>query len=172
MPSTYTLISSNVLSTNTANVVFNSIPQTYTDLILRLSTRETPAAPTTTFYLKFNALTTGYSDTYVSTASGTPPFSARNTGGSSFEIGADPGSTATANTFSSVEIYIPNYAGSTNKPISAFSVSENNSSTNGNSDIRMDASLLSNTAAITSITVMGANFVSGSSFYLYGIKNS
>jgi hypothetical protein len=171
MPSTYTLISSNVLATNTANVTFSSIPSTYTDLVLRLSTRETPATPTTTFYLKFNALTTGYSDTYVSTASASP-FSARNSGGSAFEIGADPGSTATSNTFSSVEIYIPNYAGATNKPVSAFSVSENNSATAGNSDIRIDASLLSNTAAITSITVMGANFVSGSSFYLYGLKSS
>jgi hypothetical protein len=172
MASTYTLISSTVLSSTTTTVTFSSIPQTYTDLVLRLSTRETPAGPTTTFYLRFNGTTSGYSDTYISTAAVTPPFSARNTGGAAFEIAADPAATATSNTFGSTEIYIPNYAGSTYKPVSAFSVSENNTSTSTDTDVRIDASLYSNTAAITTIAVVGASFVAGSSFYLYGIKNS
>jgi hypothetical protein len=171
MANTYKLISSSTLTATTANVTFSSIPQTFTDLVLRLSSRETPAGPTTTFYLKFNSLTTGYSDTFIRTASASPG-SSRNSGGSAFELGADPAATATASTFGNGEIYIPNYAGSTYKPVRAYTVSPNNSSVAGDTDVRIDASLLSNTAAITSITVMGANFVADSSFYLYGIKNS
>ena len=79
---------------------------------------------------------------------------------------------STSDTFSNDEIYIPSYAVAQNKIISVFNVLENNSTTNY--WINADAGLLSNTAAITSITITasGSSFVSGSSFYLYGIKNS
>jgi len=39
MPNTYTLISSNVLSSTAASVTFSSIPATFTDLVLRASIR-------------------------------------------------------------------------------------------------------------------------------------
>ena len=37
---TYTLISSNVLSSSAASVTFSSIASTYTDLVLRVSARD------------------------------------------------------------------------------------------------------------------------------------
>lgn len=43
MASTYTLISSSVLTVTTQSVTFSSIPQTYTDLVLRMSYRITAA---------------------------------------------------------------------------------------------------------------------------------
>jgi len=44
MPSTYTLISSNVLGSSAASVTFSAIPSTYTDLVLRISARGLDAA--------------------------------------------------------------------------------------------------------------------------------
>lgn len=80
---------------------------------------------------------------------------------------------ATANTFSNGELYIPNYAGSANKPTSWFNAQENNTTT---AYINSHANLWSNTSAITSITLtasVGTNEIkSGSSFYLYGISKN
>ena len=39
MANTYTLIASNTLSSSAASVTFSAIPGTYTDLVLRISTR-------------------------------------------------------------------------------------------------------------------------------------
>ena len=76
-------------------------------------------------------------------------------------------SPSTANTFTNNQIYIPNYAGSTNKSVSIESVVENNSSDNM---MNILAGLWSNTAAITTITFLpDANWVAGSTISLYGI---
>ena len=83
------------------------------------------------------------------------------------------GSTATSNTFGNSELYIPNYAGSTNKSSSADAVAESNTTT---VFAYLNAALWSSTAAITSITLTpdagGANFVQYSTATLYGIKNT
>ena len=78
----------------------------------------------------------------------------------------------TTNTFGSMEIYIPSYTASQKKQISAIGVSETNATA---VFMGVNAGLWSNTAAITSVT-LGANydstrnFLTGSSFYLYGIQ--
>jgi hypothetical protein len=82
------------------------------------------------------------------------------------------GATATANTFGSTEIYIPSYTVSQNKPLSIFSVQENNTSS---AFIVCAANLWRNTAAVTSIYLVpntASNFIATSSFYLYGISNA
>jgi hypothetical protein len=79
------------------------------------------------------------------------------------------GNTATANTFGSVEVYIPSYTAIQNKVWSAFGVGETNAAT---AYMGANANLLRNTAAITSLVLLmgnGTNFLAGSSFYLYGI---
>ena len=79
------------------------------------------------------------------------------------------GATATANTFSNAELYIPSYTASQNKPASFFGAQEDNSTT---ANIFLLANLAQITATISSIGMVlnsSANFVSGSSFYLYGI---
>jgi hypothetical protein len=81
-------------------------------------------------------------------------------------------SSYTSNTFGSAEFYIPNYAGSANKCASAFGTQETNAT---GSIMSASALLWSNTSVITSIELQqpqGASFVSGSSFYLYGISKS
>jgi len=170
MPSTYTLISSNVLSTTAASVTFSAIPSTYTDLVIRSSVRSTDTG-IRNIYLALNSITSAYSATQVRGLDSTASSSNRS-GDSSWILGLSVGSTLTANTFSSNEWYIPNYAGSANKVCSNVNATPNNSGSNQYDSAV--ANLLSNTAAITSLTLTdsGTGFAAGSSFYLYGIKNS
>jgi hypothetical protein len=80
----------------------------------------------------------------------------------------DP-SSATASTFASADIYIPNYTSSDYKSISIDTVTEKNAT---DAYMRLTAGLWSNTAAITSIGLncsASGNFVQYSTFYLYGV---
>jgi hypothetical protein len=170
MPSTYTLISSNVLTSSAASVTFSAIPSTYTDLVLRVSARTDQASTDSGLRVVVNGTNTG-SFTQLQ-GDGAAAASANATGNAFLRIGLVNGSTSTSNTFSSQEMYIPNYAGSTNKPYSLISVREGNTTT---AYIDAYAGLQSQTTSISSITVSptsSVNLVSGSSFYLYGIKNS
>ena len=172
MANTYTLISSNVLSTAAASVTFSSIPATYTDLVLRFSSRSDVGSAGLTLYLSPNGSTANDSTTIL-WADGTSAFSTRfSATGIGLYMGWVNG-TRTTNTFSSAEIYIPNYSGSTNKVFSSAIAEESNST--ADTRISATAGLWSNTAAITSLIVKisaGVNFVSGSSFYLYGISKN
>lgn len=170
---TYTLIASNTLSASAASVTFSSIPSTYTDLVLRVSMRHDSAATLFNIDVRFNGDTaTNYSRTFL-TGDGASPSSSRNTSSAFARILMADAATATANTFASGEIYIPNYTASTNKPLSSFNAQEDNSTT---AYITANAALWQNTAAINQISIFPAtssgNFVAGSSFYLYGLKNS
>ena len=173
MAATYTLISSNVLSSSAASVTFSAIPSTYTDLVLRISARGSNASTRTDVGITYNSSATGYSETEVYGTS-TAAASAFNSYTTSNFVGNVSGASATANTFGSVEIYIPSYTATQKKCASAFAVSENNASTNLSAMIQATAMLWQTTSAITSIDIaaIGTTFVSGSSFYLYGIKNS
>jgi len=172
MPSlTYTLIKGETLTSSAASYTFTGIPSTYTDLVLRWSARSSTASIEVSGQIKVNASSSSYSDTYLR-AQGSSPGSGRLAVGYHFLSYAIPGASATSNTFGSGETYIPNYAGSTNKVLSTFAASEHNS--DSGPGLAVTAGLWSNTSAITSITFTPAagDLVSGSSFYLYGIKNS
>ena len=169
MPSTYTLISSNVLTSSAASVTFSAIPSTYTDLVLRMSVRGNAGAYSSGYTLGFNGGAGGASWTYRRL------YGYDSTAGSDTGYGSIPyfitGTATTANTFSNEEIYIPSYLSSTNKPFSGSHTAENNATTNWS--ISTTANLWSNTTAISSLSVVSSgNFVSGSSFYLYGISKS
>jgi hypothetical protein len=172
MPSTYQLISSNVLTTSAASITFSSIPATYTDLVLKWSVRTDYGATRTGFRIVANSITSGYLETYIiqynSTVVGTGEYKEN----AHFVAEYIDGTGATANTFGSGEMYLPLYATSQNKPASIFSVAEGNSTTD--TGMYLKALGLLNTAAVTSLTLTAnsGNFVSGSSFYLYGIKKS
>ncbi len=175
MPATYTLITSSTLTTSAASVTFSNIPGTYTDLVLRLSARSNPASDYTTFKLVYNSDTSAlYSETrlyaeatnsiYASTQGGRNNNTARYTKGSA--------GTSTSDTFSNFELYIPSYTTSRNKSMSQFGVAENNTTDAG---VSVYATLYRSTSAITAIEIGNFStdtFNSGSSFWLYGIKNS
>jgi hypothetical protein len=173
MANTYQLISSNVLSSSTASVTFSSIPATYTDLIAFASIRSDSASNENALQVRANGSNTSYTETYIR-AQGGSAGSGAGSFGYLLNSYATNGSASTSNTFGTSEHYFPNYAGSTNKAIGEFSASEGNSTSYPG--IAVTAGLWSNTSAITSITFTPSGavngFVSGSSFYLYGISKS
>ena len=174
MPSSRVLIASNTLTSSAASVTFSSIPGTYTDLVIKLSARSDFASLVDTIGIRFNGATTNYSDTNINTNSSSGSGGSTRATGLTYINGfrAIVGSTATSSTFSNAEFYIPSYTASQAKPLSEFNVSENNDTT---AYISAVAGLWNNTAAITSIvlnSINSANFVAGSSFFLYGLSNT
>jgi hypothetical protein len=169
MASSRFLITSQTLASSAASVTFSSIPATYTDLVVRSSVRWDDAGYAS-LELRLNGSTTNDSSTELYVYDVTNSGSSRYT---TLSFGGTISGTGTSNTFSSNELYIPNYAGSTNKPSSLMAFAENNSGTTG-TYISATANLWSNTAAVTSIilAISSGNIVAGSSFYLYGLKNS
>jgi hypothetical protein len=168
---TYTLISSNVLASSAASVTFSSIPATYTDLVLKASIRNNRAFVMGGSRVRFNNLSTSiYSYTLVD-GDGSSATSSQSSATTEFEFVSN-GNSSTADTFGSLELYLPNYTGSAKKCFSTFAVSENNAT---NANIRAEADLMDITSAINQITFLlpGASTYSvGSSFYLYGISNA
>jgi hypothetical protein len=150
------------------SIVFNNIPQTFTDLKLVISTRDAATGSYNINYLRFNGEATGtnYSSTAVyATASTTA--SSRDSSVSYIGNYWTVSNGATENTFNSMETYIPNYTSSNFKSGTIDSVTESNSTSNYVPSLT--ALLWRNTAAITSITIIGAGFLANSTFSLYGI---
>ena len=166
--STYTLIQSQTLASSAASVTFSAIPSTFTDIVLKFAARSDDGLAFDYYPLVFNSDTTAiYSLTHLYQV-GSTAYSGRQSALTNSIIYYGNGSTSTANTYSSSEIYIPNYTSTTSKPISSISVLE--TTTNRQS---AGANLYRNTSAISSLTLTcQGNFVTGSSFYLYGISSS
>ena len=171
MANTYTLIEAKTLGSATATVTFSSIPGTYTDLQLYVSGQGTTSVSfAASLKVVFNSSGgTAYSwrnlEGYNSSAG------SNSSSGQAYGFGAFCPTPAQA-TWGINSIYIPNYAGSNNKSLSSDAVKENNST--GNIQMRLVASLWSNTAAITSVKLVPdyGNFAQYSTAILYGIKNS
>jgi hypothetical protein len=176
MPSTYQLISSNVLSSSAASVTFSAIPSTFTDLVVRMSLRNSfTGAQDFKVNLNGDTSSTFYSSTKLDVYGGSPS-SERSSNRPMWELqNCMESNSATANTFGSVEMYIPSYLSNANKVGSIDLRAEDNSNLfvggGGFAQIAIGSHLWRNTAAITSISI-SSNLLSGSSFYLYGIKNS
>ena len=160
-------IATTELTTSTASIAFSNIPQGYTDLKIVVSHRSTGAYGAQTSYLNMdiNGVSTNRSFRVLEGYSGT---TAASNNGTNTRVGYTEGTTATANAFASTEIYIPNYAGSTNKSFTIDSVTETNSAS---ADTNMWACLWSQTAAITSLTftVDSGSLEAYSTATLYGI---
>jgi len=126
MPSSRQLISSSVLESTAATVTFSGIPSTYTDLVLRVSARSADAGIDEALQVTFNSdSATNYSRTYVR-GSGSAVAGFRNSDQTLLQLSqAIVGNGSTASTFGNMEIYIPNYQSSSNKPVSATTTSEN-----------------------------------------------
>lgn len=151
-----------------SSIVFSSIPQNYTDLIILLSGRESTG--NNWFTMIFNGDTSSSyteKDIYsTGTASGSRTYTSRANIYNDY-LDASPN---TANTFSSIQIYIPNYSSNTAyKPVSIDGTGENNTSSLTLAYQGMNASLWSNTSSITSITLT-QNWAQYSSATLYGIR--
>ena len=169
MANTYVKIASvTVGAGGAASIQFTSIPGTYDDLVIKISSRSTTnlGGVWTGVNVRLNGSTTSLTSRQLygtGSAAGSAATATDNVWTTS--------SAATASTFDNSEIYIPNYAGSTNKSFSADSVTENNATA---ALAAMTANLWSNTNAVTSITLVeaGNSFAQHSTAVLYGIKKS
>jgi hypothetical protein len=168
---TYTLISSaTVGSGGAANMEFTSIPADYTDLLFRFTARYSGSSADIV-RLTFNNTSSGWSFRYLE-GYGTGVSSGSTFGaGAYMYAGYVNGTANTASTFTSQDIYIPNYLSSNNKSVSIDAVLENNASVGYNNLL---AGLWSNTSAITSIKIIPetGTFAQYSTAYLYGISNA
>ena len=171
MATTYTLISSNVFSSNAMSVTFSAIPATYTDLMLRISGLTSYGNYYDDLKIIINSDTaTNYSYTAVY-GNGTSGGSLASSG-LSFANARFCMNGSFSSGFGNAEVYIPNYLVSAHKQISSFGVAERNSA---DTNLGATAILWRNNASITSLILSSANngtLQSNSSFYLYGIKNS
>jgi hypothetical protein len=177
MANTYKSIASITVGSGGANYIeFTNIPSTYTDLIVKASLRDNRSdAPMTDIKVSFNGAPGGTSYTYqvLSKDASNGVFAA---GGSSAAHAPglyEDSDTATVNTFSTFEMYLPNYTSSSFKSVSLESFGENNSSDQYGG---MASSLWSSTSAITSIRLTpyyaGLAYKQHSTATLYGISKS
>ena len=164
---TYTQIGSAITvgSGGASSIDFTSIPSTYTDLVLKVSVRNSGTPDQV--IMKVNGSSASLSNRLLYGSGSAAASTSLTTG----YIGTSVDNTKTASTFNNMEIYISNYAGSSNKSASADSVMENNATT---AFAVLNAWLWSNTAAITSISLTpdSGNFVQYSTAYLYGVSNA
>jgi hypothetical protein len=171
MPSTYTLITGETIGSSAASYTFTAIPSTFTDLVLRLSAQADGASNAfDNITITFNGTgTTNHSSTRL-TGNGATAASNRGTNQGIIMPNVMPQTGVTGSPWCNAEIYIPSYTVSQNKPLSTFGISEGNQTTAWTA---VTAGLFSDTTAISSIVLTGStNFKSGSSFYLYGVKNA
>jgi len=165
---TYTLISSQVLGSDTGIVTFASIPQTYTDLVLTVSAKSSFATYDISA-LRVNSVTSGYSKTYLE-SNGSGATTGRATAEISLRAGYLPGTNYTSE-YSVDTYHFMDYANTTTyKPVLCYCNSYN-TSTNFNTQIQV--SLIPTTSALTQITLQtanGSNLKTNSTFRLYGIE--
>jgi len=171
MANTYTLISSYITTGTVATVTIGSIPNTYTDLKIVISARGDRAYYYDQCWVNFNGDYTAsnyYNRTLLNQEGTIGSGNDQYYGIFRWAINA---ASSTSNTYSNCELYIPNYAGSTQKSVSSDGVVETNGTQNYESLI---AHLYNQTGAIGSVRFDAevGNFVAGSTFYIYGISNS
>lgn len=153
-----------------AAIQFNNIPQTYTDLIVKLSVRTNRSG---TYEggigIGINSNeSTGYTWKTIE-AQGTSVTS-NNTSYEPDWVSRVPASQTTSSIFSNIDIYIPNYTSSTAKSYLSDGVGENNSTTGS---LTLLTGLQSSTSAITSLRIADkANglIVQHSTATLYGVS--
>jgi len=151
-----------------ASFTFSSIPQTYTDLVIKVSARG-DATGLVDVRMQFNGDTA--SNYQAREAYGDGAIVQGNTYTTTDAHFHMNGTSTTSNTFTNSEIYIPNYTSSNQKSISGDAVNENNS-TSTNVQSRLVAWKWSGTAAISSIlfSTNTGNYAQYSTATLYGIR--
>jgi len=173
MAKAFELISTTTVSTAAFSFTLSSIPQTYTDLLLKINARSDYGSAGHEMQITLNSTTTGYT-TRMAYVSGSSVLSA--TSGPNFLTwaGGVVGTSANAAIFSNCEIYFPNYSNTTTaKSMSADVTSGGNTAAGA---MWFNSGVNTNTAAISSLTLecwqSFIKFVAGTTFTLYGINKS
>lgn len=167
MPDTSTevALATTTLSSNASNITFSSIPGTYTDLRLVLSSQATIGQ---IIQIRFNGdSASNYSDT-IFFGNGGNAGTYRETGQTYINFAATEQTSGSIFVFRTLDIF--SYAGSANKTC----LSTESNDLNGSGEVYRGVYLWRNTAAITSITIYpfaqpSFNLKTGTTATLYGI---
>ena len=183
MPANYILLERIELNASAASVTFSNIPQSgYTDLKIVMSLRSTDTSSNSGYYdallTRFNNSTSNYSGREIYAYQNTPYSGTLTTATSTIAGGTwgrltgvgvnNSNSSATASTFTSIDLYLPNYTSSNYKSYSLDLAEEQNASY---STLGMTAGLWSDTTAISTIAfaLKDGSFTQYSTFSLYGL---
>ena len=150
-------------------ISFTNIPQNYQDLKVIVFARSTYTTSTGFSYYLNNAGLGSFSQTTL-TGNGSSASSARNITSNCYGVinPLIPFSTSTAGVFSSSELDILNYSNSTTFKTS---IGKNACDLNGSGEFDLYVGTYLSTSPITSMNIStNGNFVSGSTFALYGIR--
>ena len=164
---TYVALATQTLGSDTSTVTFSSIPSTYTDLVVVTSARCSSTA--NDIKLQFNGDSgSNYSYTYLRGESGGASSSRGSNQGAMF-LGYSAMSTDT-NVWSPTILSIQNYSNTTTYK----TVLSRTNIPSGTTNVAATVGLWRSTSAISSITLFpGAfNFITGSTFSLYGIASA
>ena len=171
MPKGMQAIYTNTFAGNVSGQVnFNNIPQTYTDLKIVVSQRNSSANLYEPLAFRFNSGDSVYSTTAVY-GDGSSPSSFRSANGGylSYNGGLSvTGNNATANVFGIYEVYISNYTSNLFKQFTIDAVTENQ----GNAHVDLGAGLYRSNLPITFVQIGGYTGTPAAltSITLYGIS--
>lgn len=168
-----TLISATTVASPVSEVTFSAIPQTYTDLYILASVRTALVASAATLNMRYNGSSAANYTILRIRGNGATASFATSSNANQLQVGLVNADNTPGSTFANVETYIPNYTSSVNKSNLSFTAQEENAT---NAFIEMTKGIRTVTGAITSISLGDygnpSNIMAGSTFYLYGIKNS
>jgi hypothetical protein len=157
------LIATQTLTSDGPSITFSSIPQNFADLCVLISDRSSRPAGgiNDSVTVKLNGVTSTGRRIYGNGSSATSDASHEP---------IDPAAGTTANTFSNIQIYIPNYSSTTqHKAWNGDSVMENNATLSYQTII---AGLYASNTAVSTLQFLpnqGPNFVAGTTISLYGV---
>ena len=181
--SSYESIASATGTGSSGTITFNSIPQTYTHLQIRMMAKSSYTGGTGPAnwqaIIRPNADSSSANYTFHQLKGNGTSATAAGSGSGAYD-GVYVTSAANSNYSGYSDIYgvaiidIHNYTSTTqNKTVRALSGNNNNLSTTGSQSVTLNSGVWLNTAAITSLTIFEGsiyNWLTGSTFALYGIK--
>ena len=163
-----------VLSSNQSSITFSNIPQTYTHLQIRATTRNNrndDGSQSTTMTLNGDTTHTNYRSHLVYGGGTSATAESNQLAGYYGSLGFTPAANFLANAFSAQVIDILDYANpSKNKTVRTLWGTDSNG---GSNYVGLSSFLWMNTNAITSMSILSypsADFVQNSHFALYGVK--
>jgi len=173
MANTYVAIATQTLGSAAASVTFSSIPSTYTDLVLVANGRtDWTTNIYEALYCQLNSDTgTNYSVTALM-GDGSAASSYRQSSQNQMEITRFNNSFSSNTAFGTSIIHFQNYANTTTNKTA---LGRTNNTPNGYYNVGATVGLWRSTSAISTIKLypaLGTNFVTGSTFNLYGIASA
>jgi hypothetical protein len=164
----YQQIATTLITSNTANVTFSSIPQTYRHLQIRYTVRDAASQTTNGMFLEYNGNTVGGSNSQHNLRGDGSTSSGAWTNVNRFDYTLLPANSSTANSFSAGILDLLDYSSTTkNKTTRVF----HGYTVSGSQQINLWSGMWNSTAAINQITMYTNNaLVAGTRFSLYGIK--